>query len=105
MDGRAGGRVGGEGGEPDAFLSMLKTAHQEDLKGVGGGEITLCCGKQIKAEEIMSPQEKSEQKVPLMKKAWERYRPGPGCQARLHDGLGRCLQRKSKTTCSGLRHT
>lgn len=34
-----------------------KTAHQEDKKG---GGITLCCGKQIKAEKIMSPQEKGK---------------------------------------------
>lgn len=51
-----------------------KTAHQEDKKG---GGITLCCGKQIKAEKIMSPQEKGEQKVLLMEEGWEKRRLRP----------------------------
>lgn len=96
-----GGVVRGESWTPSS--PCQKTAHREDKKG--GGGITLCCGKQIKAEKIMSAQEKGEQKVPLRKKAWQRYRAATGSQARLHDSLGGRLQRENKTAYLGFRHT
>ena len=42
-----------------------------------GGGITFCCGKEIKAGKIMSPQVKGELIALLLKAAWGRHRLRP----------------------------
>lgn len=62
------------------LLVHVKKQPIRRIKEEGG--ITLCCGKQIKAEKIMSLQGKDEQKVLLMEEGWGE------CRFRLLDAEG-----------------